>query len=461
MNNRRSYCFICIVLCVLCLNISFAVTIYVPSDQPTIQAGIDAAQDGDTVLVADGTYKGEGNVNIDFMGKEITIKSANGANTTIVDCQSTPETRGFIFQNQETNKAVLEGFTIRNGIHDFGGGIHIYDASPTINNCVISDNEATGKLLRTDGGGGIYLYNSDAIILDCIISNNNGTGILIAGDWDKDGIVLRETRAEPSILNSKILDNDGKGVFCTNFVSPLINQCIVSQNTDTGIEYNHHARTETPITNCTITRNMDGGIAVHEVSALEIKNSIITFNEAKDGGGIYCSPTSVLYAYNCIIAENTATREGGGITVDSTRGSAEIVNCTITRNIAHERGGAVSAFVEFGGLEINNSIVWGNNSFGTHDELSAISIFGRTVIKSCVIRHGLDGIGREPDDWFVYENNIDEDPLFIDPENGDFRLMENSPAAAMGANAIFSDGNPLTVTAKGKRISKWAEFKRR
>lgn len=459
MNNRGLYCILCIFFYLLCLEISFAATIYVPSGQPTIQAGIDAAQDGDTVLVANGTYRGEGNVNIDFLGKEITIKSANGANTTIVDCQSTPETRGFIFQNQETNKAVLEGFTIRNGIHDFGGGIHIYDSSPTIKNCVISDNEASGKLFHTDGGGGIYLYNSDAIILDCIVSNNNGTGILIAGDWDKDGTILRETRAEPSILNSKILGNDGKGIFCTNFVSPFINQCIVTQNTDTGIEYNHHARTETPITNCTITRNMDGGIAVHEVSALEIRNSIITFNEAEDGGGIYCSPTSVLYAYNCIIAENTATKEGGGITVDSTRGSAEIVKCTITRNTAHERGGAVSAFVEFGGLEIKNSIVWGNNSYGTHDELSAISIFGRTVIKSCDIRYGLDGIGREPDEWFVYENNIDEDPLFVDPHNGDYSLKLHSPALNMGANV--AEIGATSVTTVGKRLITWGELKRR
>src|SRR5215470_9527723 len=56
-------------------------TIHVPADQPTIQAGINAANNGDTVLVAPGTYR----ENISFLGKAITVKSSNGANVTIID----------------------------------------------------------------------------------------------------------------------------------------------------------------------------------------------------------------------------------------------------------------------------------------------------------------------------------------------------------------------------------------
>src|SRR5271169_4513440 len=58
-----------------------ATTIHVPADKPTIQAAIDAAVNGDIVLVADGTYT----ENIDFMGKAISVKSVNGANTTIIN----------------------------------------------------------------------------------------------------------------------------------------------------------------------------------------------------------------------------------------------------------------------------------------------------------------------------------------------------------------------------------------
>ena len=90
---------------------------HVPADFATIQAAIDTAKPGDTVIVAAGTYSGPGNVDISFLGKTITVRSASGPADCIIDCNATPEDpfRGFVFQSGESRDALLEGFTIMNG----------------------------------------------------------------------------------------------------------------------------------------------------------------------------------------------------------------------------------------------------------------------------------------------------------------------------------------------------------
>ena len=151
---------------------AFGATINVPTTgYPTIQAGIDAAVNGDTVLVADGTYTGDGNKNLDFKGKAITVISKNGPNNTIINCEN--DGRGFWFHTGESENSVLSGFSITNGQADFGGGIACFSASPTITDCIITEN-ATESFTPFDGlGGGIYCEASAPIIRDSIISKNS------------------------------------------------------------------------------------------------------------------------------------------------------------------------------------------------------------------------------------------------------------------------------------------------
>ena len=133
------FIFISIVMGFVSIDV-WAATILVPQDQLTIQDGIDAANNGDVVLVNDGIFKGYGNKNLDFGGKQLTVKSVNGPEKTTIDCEQ--EGRGFYFHNEEGANSVVDGFTIINGYSDRGGAIHTSYSSPTIRNCIIYYNTA-------------------------------------------------------------------------------------------------------------------------------------------------------------------------------------------------------------------------------------------------------------------------------------------------------------------------------
>jgi len=171
----------------------------VPQNYTSIQLGIEAAVDGDTVLVADGTYL----ENIDFLGKNIVVKSVNGELVTSIDGGALDATVKIM--NQEAT-AVLDGFTITNGSgvlnlegHHLGGGIACrYTSTPTLRNLIVEHNDAIGDTAM--GGGIICSHNADAIIEDVIIRNNEA-------DYG-GGFVAFE--ANPSLTRVKIYENYGR-----------------------------------------------------------------------------------------------------------------------------------------------------------------------------------------------------------------------------------------------------------
>ena len=214
----------------------------------TIMAGIGAAQPGDTVVVADGTYAGSGNVEINYSGKAVTLRSANGPDNCVIDCED--DGRGVAFGSGATPEFVLEGFTIVRGFVDGdGAGIRCRaGAQPTITNCRITDCTA-------DGGGAIYCENSSPTISNCLIA------------WS--------------------VADHGAGIYCYNS-SPTISHCTVTQN---------HA---------------DYGAGIHcaDQSSPTISNSTISLNVASStGGAFHCVHSSPLII-NCVLWHNRASDFG-------------------------------------------------------------------------------------------------------------------------------------------------------
>ena len=102
-------------------------------DAPTVQAGIDSAAAGDSVLVGPGTYFED----IDFLGKDVVLKSQQGPAVTVLDGTG-QDSSIVIFKSGETRAARLEGFTLTNGsgtlfgVLRVGGAVFCHNSSPTI-----------------------------------------------------------------------------------------------------------------------------------------------------------------------------------------------------------------------------------------------------------------------------------------------------------------------------------------
>ena len=224
---------------------TWATVWYVPSQCPNIQAGIDSALTGDTVLVADGIYTGAGNYNIDFLGKAILVTSENGPDSTTIDCEYIVSHRAFIFQSGETASSVLKGFTIDYGSHDDeGGNIYCNNSSPTIEGNIIKRGICFGE------GGGIRCAGSSSpLIADNIFYLN----------WAQTlgGAIAITGSSAPTIINCLFIDNTG---------------------------------------------SLGGGIFFNGSSPFSITNSTFTLNEATGaGGGIWIYTSDTVTVTNCII----------------------------------------------------------------------------------------------------------------------------------------------------------------
>ena len=276
-----------------------------------IQDQIDAAANGDLIIALSGIYKGEGNYNINFRGKAITLQSAagRGSCTIAIGGGHANNRRGFIFHTDETATSVVDGFTITGGfmIDQPGAGILCTGgASPTIRNCAIVNNLALGPL---GVGGGIACMYSSPTIADSTIANNHA-----GGSYGGGGIYCYASNAE--ITGNLVYGNDtlydGGGLYCI-FGSPVV--------TLNRFEDNDAVR---------------GGGMCNWLCPSEITNNLFVQNEGNDyGGGLYCRGNPPPTIKNNTFTENGLLGEEGeafGREIAFYAINADALNSIIWRN---------------------------------------------------------------------------------------------------------------------------------
>lgn len=255
----------------------------------TIQAAINAAANGDTILLARVTFTGAGNKDIQFLGKAIVVRPEGLESLrqdVIIDCEGTG--RGFDFQGGETSDARLEEITIINGNGYPGGGgaiRFVVNSSPTISGCHMEDNYA-------NHGGAILCVQSSPQILDCVIVNND------TAPFGGGGGMTIENTSSPLLSNCWIEGNTGDQTGGVEILecSPTLSYCTIANNiarttNGGGLGIQHG---DPYIEHCTIVGNTGhverdsvyaGGVFLHE-AAPTIECSIIAFSQS--GAAIWC-----------------------------------------------------------------------------------------------------------------------------------------------------------------------------
>lgn len=359
----------------------------VPDDFSTIQSAINAAVDGDTVLVGPGTYF----ETIIIDGIDVRLASSGGPEATTINALRAGSVVTVTGGSEDT---VVSGFTITNGLHSEGGGVVVYGGQP-----IITGNRITGNF-GTCRGSGVSLNQSAAIVyrnriwLNHTIPGVSGGG---GGGVHVGGNPCHDYSCGAQIIRNIIEDNHlprcsgGGGIHANSAGALRIVGNVIRNNS---------------------ASSRGGGISMWNDSRALIENNLIVGNSVGErGGGVYWlvagrSP----FLVNNTIVDNVAPL-GAGLAIDSDSTDGRVVNNVI---VDMAQNGSSMIDCDLTSPELGMPIVANNNVF---------SSLGSAYSGSCQDPSGQNG-------------NLSKVPVFF--ADDDFRLRPSSPGIDAGENVFSS-----------------------
>ncbi|MBC8249170.1 MAG: right-handed parallel beta-helix repeat-containing protein [Anaerolineales bacterium] len=392
----------------------------------TVQRAIDVAQSFEEIRVAAGIYI-DATGTVAAINKTVTLKG--GYESTFNEATRDPSANPTILDALQAGAVIsitgyvsptVDGFTITGGKAPDGGGLHIYDASPIIQNNVITANLTITSGTYADGrGGGIYVGGTSYAIIaeNLVLNNRSGYG---GGIYHIGSTAITITANE---ITGNVVTHRAGGILLENFPPDFIQANVISGN---------------------IAAEDGGGMLIWH-AAPQVEANHIAGNSARSGGGISLGNNATPRLLNNLVISNTRD----GILVGSS--SPVVVNNTIVgsglTNSRHgiylsSSPGCTPPYCTTGDIINNIVISYEVGIFGTGPITPAIDyndVWGNTTADYSL-----------PAGVVTDTHNISLDPLFVDPANDDYHLRAGSPCIDAGTDAgvmtdIDGDPRPMGV----------------
>jgi hypothetical protein len=371
-------------------------TLRVPSEYPTIQAGLDAAASGDTVLVAPGTYtdfevRGLRTACV-FLKGGVALRSESGPQVTTIDMQGQGTTQPNVVLGQFlTEEAVVQGFTITGQPFGRSGMYFNESARVTVEDCILRDMDAG----PTGAGGGIQARLGDLTVIGCEFVNCHA---------------LR-----------------GGGIYQLEAVIEVLNSTFRACGSAAIWLFGEFGGGEAHIQNCAFVENVgaNGAIASSVYRDIVIEGCHFERNVAQQfrgaAVGIFGGTTRIIRDSVFLNNRLEVTSASGGAIAVSGGGTVYgiVERNTLYGNSQTGPSGGSSVYFQGGLWDFRNNII------AVSEGSAAILNLDATVLSSCnVFWENASGNGNGYD---LGPTDQEVDPLFCDPENGDLTVSAKSP----------------------------------